>query len=120
MVLQLKQRKAQDLGTDSTIDRAGIVRGVVEEIRTNGDKAVRAYSEKFDNWSPDSFKLSPEEIKEIIAKVPQQIIDDIKEAQENVRVFALAQRDSIKDFEVETKPGVFLGQKSIPIQTVGA
>lgn len=120
MVLQLKERKVEDLGSTPAVDKAGIVRGVIDDIRANGDKAVRVYSEKFDKWSRASFKLSQEEIDNIIATVPQQIIDDIKEVQENVRKFALAQRNSIKDFEVETKPGVFLGQKSIPIQNVGA
>lgn len=97
-----------------------IVSGVIADIRANGDKAVRSYSEKFDKWSPESFKLSAMEIESIISKVPEQTIKDIKQVQENVRTFALAQRDSIKDFELEIRPGVHLGQKNVPIESVGA
>ncbi|KAI1342790.1 histidinol dehydrogenase [Xylariaceae sp. FL0016] len=97
-----------------------IVKGVIDDIRDNGDKAVRSYSEKFDKWSPPSFKLSPEQIQDIISKVPEQTIADIKEAQKNVRIFAEAQRESIKDVEIEIKPGVFLGHRNNPINSAGA
>lgn len=97
-----------------------IVKGVINDIRTNGDAAVRQYSEKFDKWSPNSFKLSEAEIQEIIATVPEQTIKDIKEVQANVRTFAEAQRKSLSDFEIEIKPGVHLGQKNLPINAVGA
>lgn len=120
MVLKLKQPNRSNAGHASTIDVSAIVRGVINDIRADGDKAVRTYSEKFDKWSRDSFKLSPEEIQQIISTVPQQIIDDIKQVQENVRTFALAQRASLKDFELEIRPGVHLGQKNIPINSVGA
>jgi histidinol dehydrogenase len=96
------------------------VKSVISDIRLKGDAAVRTYSEKFDNWSPNSFKLSQSEIEEIIASVPEQTIKDIKEVQGNVRAFAQAQRDSLKDFEIEIRPGVHLGQKNIPINAVGA
>ncbi|KAI1629300.1 histidinol dehydrogenase 1 [Exophiala viscosa] len=99
---------------------ATIVTGVIEEIATNGDEAVRKYSEKFDKWSPAQFKLSQKEIDSIIAQVPEQTIKDIKEVQKNVRKFAEAQKNSIKDFELEMEPGVFLGQKNLPINRVGA
>ena len=120
MVLKLKQPNRSSSGPASTVDVPSIVRGVLNDIRADGDKAVRNYSEKFDKWSPESFKLSPEQIQQIIATVPQQIIDDIKQVQENVRTFALAQRASLKDFEPEIRPGVHLGQKNIPINSVGA
>ncbi|RDW94890.1 hypothetical protein BP5796_00653 [Coleophoma crateriformis] len=97
-----------------------IVKGVISDIRRNGDSAVRQYSEKFDKWSPASFKLSQEQIAEIIASVPEQTIKDIKEVQENVRAFAEAQRKSLTDFEIEIRPGVHLGQKNLPINAVGA
>jgi histidinol dehydrogenase len=97
-----------------------IVRGVIDSIRAEGDAAVRRYSEKFDKWSPDSFRLSEEQIQHAIAQVPAQTIADIKEVQANVRAFAIAQRESIKDFEIETAPGVFLGQRNNPINCVGA
>lgn len=120
MVLKLKQPNPASLGPAPAADIPSIVRGVIDDIRASGDNAVRAYSEKFDKWSPANFKLSQQEIQEIISTVPQQIIDDIKQVQENVRTFAMAQRASIKDFELEIRPGVHLGQKNIPINSVGA
>jgi histidinol dehydrogenase len=101
------------------IDVKGIVSSVIDDVRKNGDEAVRRYSEKFDKWSPESFRLSKEQIDEIISKVPQQTIDDIKEVQSNVRAFAQKQKESLKDFEVEIRPGVHLGQKNVPIDAVG-
>ncbi|KAF3391764.1 Histidinol dehydrogenase 1 [Penicillium rolfsii] len=120
MVLKLKQPNRSNVSPASTVDVSAVVRGVINDIRADGNEAVRRYSEKFDKWSPESFKLSPEEIQQIISTVPQQIIDDIKQVQENVRTFALAQRASLKDFELEIRPGVYLGQKNIPINSVGA
>ena len=96
-----------------------IVADVIKDIGENGDEAVRRYSEKFDKWSPSSFKLSKDEIASCIARCSEQTIRDITQVQANVRQFALAQRSSIHDFELETQPGVFLGQKSIPIDAVG-
>ncbi|KAK6221449.1 hypothetical protein LQW54_001551 [Pestalotiopsis sp. IQ-011] len=107
---------------NTTIDKkvSDIVQGVIADIKANGDKAVRSYSEKFDKWSPEAFKLSRAQIDDIISKVPAQTIADIKEAQKNVRTFAEAQRASIKDFEIEIQPGVFLGHRSNPINVAGA
>lgn len=96
-----------------------IVSGVIAAIRSGGNAAVREYSEKFDRWSPESFKLSESEISKIIATVPDQTVKDIKAVQHNVRRFAEAQRKSITDFELEIEPGVHLGQKNIPIASVG-
>lgn len=107
-------------GTKPGPDVPSIVRGVINDIRENHDAAVRAYSEKFDKWSPENFKLSPKQIEEIMSEVPQQTIDDIKTVQDSVRTFAQEQRKSIHDFEYEIRPGVHLGQKNIPISTVGA
>jgi histidinol dehydrogenase len=95
------------------------VTSVINGIRAGGDWAVRKCSEEFDNWAPRSFKLSDSEVEAIVAQVPQQTLRDIKAAQDNVRAFAQAQRDSIKDVEVEIQPGVFLGHRNNPIQTVG-
>jgi len=93
---------------------------VISDVRSEGDAAVRRYSERFDRWSPESFQLSAAEIEEIVSKVPSQVIDDIRTVQERVRVFAQHQRDSLLDIEVETEPGVFLGQRSIPVGAAGA
>jgi histidinol dehydrogenase len=120
MALKLKQQNRSGAGPAPVVDTTTIVKGVIDEIRAKGDEAVRAYSEKFDKWSPASFKLSQEDIKRIISTVPQQVLDDIKQVQDNVRTFALAQKASIKEFEMEIRPGVYLGQKNIPINSVGA
>lgn len=96
------------------------VTGIIADIRARGDVAVREYSEKFDNWSPQSFRLPQEEVERIVADVPKQVIDDIEFAQAQVRNFAEHQRASMQDIEVETLPGVHLGQKHIPVAAVGA
>ena len=119
-ITYLKQAATTDATMASQDQVAAVVRDVIADIRANGDAAVRLYSEKFDNWSPESFRLSQREIDEIVATLPAQVIDDIETVQTNVRNFATRQRESITDFEVETMPGVFLGQKNIPIQAVGA
>ena len=84
---------------------------IIADIRENGDAAVRKYSERFDSWTPESFVLSPPEISRIVASVARAVIEDIKFVQAQVRRFAQHQRDSLADFEVETLPGVWLGQK---------
>lgn len=101
-------------------DVPSIVRTVIDDIRRDGDAAVRRYSDRLDKWSPDSFKLSADDITRIVASVPQQTLDDIRTVQANVRRFAQAQRASLQDFEVETSPGVFLGQRNNPVDSVGA
>ncbi len=99
------------------------VRGTVEEILADiekrGDVAVRAISKKFDNWNPKDFKLSKAEIDECVKSLPKQVIEDIKFAQAQIRNFAQIQRDSLRDVEVETLPGVVLGHKNIPVNSVG-
>ncbi|KAF2684639.1 histidinol dehydrogenase [Lentithecium fluviatile CBS 122367] len=117
----LKRASAAESPASSPgLDVASIVKNVIEDIRQNGDAAVRKYSENFDKWSPESFKLSKEQIDATIAQVPKQTIEDIRQVQANVRRFAKAQRESIRDFELETQPGVFLGQKNVPVAVVGA
>jgi sulfopropanediol 3-dehydrogenase len=96
------------------------VAGIIADVRARGDVAVREYSEKFDNWSPERFRLSEEEIEKIVATVPEQAIADIRSVQDRVRRFAQAQKESLRDFEVETEPGVLLGQKNIPVASAGA
>lgn len=103
----------------STPDVPAIVKDVIDTIKKDGDLAVRRFSEKFDKWSPKSFRLSKRDIQNAIAACPNQTIQDIKEVQSNVRAFAEAQRRSINDFEIEIRPGIHLGQKNIPISAVG-
>lgn len=96
------------------------VASVIADVRANGEDAVRKYSEKFDRWSPASFRLSEDEVRAVVASVPETVLDDIRFAQRQIRGFAGSQRDSIQDFEVETLPGVFLGQRNVPIDASGA
>lgn len=116
----LKNSRPAQADVEAAAAVKATVTGVIADIRERGDDAVREYSEKFDKWSPDSFRLDAEAIDRIIATVPKQAIDDIVAVQARVRNFAQHQRDSMHDFEVETEPGVFLGQKNVPISASGA
>ncbi|MBO0679144.1 histidinol dehydrogenase [Mycolicibacterium sp. S2-37] len=116
----LKTPLRESVERGSTASVRSTVEGVIEDIRTRGDAAVREYSEKFDKYSADSYLVTPEQLDEIMARVPQQVIEDIKFVQEQVRVMAQKQLESLTDFEIETLPGVFLGQKNVPIQAAGA
>lgn len=95
------------------------VASTLKAIEDRGDMAVRELSKKFDAYSPPSFRLSESDIEALISKVSTQDMRDIRFAHEQVRNFAKIQRDSIKDVEVETLPGVILGHKTIPVQSVG-
>ncbi len=96
-----------------------IVTGILDDIRARGDDAVREYSAKFDRWSPPSFRLSEQEIEQHLASLPEGTLDDIRFAQAQIRNFAQIQRASMVDVEVETLPGVVLGHKNIPMNSVG-
>lgn len=93
---------------------------IIADIRERGDVAVREYSAEFDKWSPADFRLDKDEIERIVARVPAQVIEDITFAQKQVRHFAEQQLESLQAFEVETMPGVYLGQKHIPVAAAGA
>jgi sulfopropanediol 3-dehydrogenase len=97
-----------------------VVATIVKDVRDRGDAAVREFSERFDSWSPEAFRLDDVQIEGIVATVPQQVIDDIQFAQEQVRRFAEHQLASMTQFEVETMPGVVLGQRHIPVSSAGA
>jgi sulfopropanediol 3-dehydrogenase len=117
---QLKEAASGPTPRTSRTDVQEVVASVIEDVRERGDEAVRHYSEKFDNWSPESFRLTAEEIDKIIAGVSQEALDDIRTVQANVRGFAQRQLESMQELEVETQPGVFLGQKHLPIAATGA
>jgi sulfopropanediol 3-dehydrogenase len=114
-----KKGKSQEEIAQNDAKVSEVVSQIIKRIETEGDAAVRELSEKFDKWSPESFKLSIEQIEDIVSGVPEQTIEDIKFAQAQVRRFAEAQRESMKDVEVETLPGVILGHKNIPVSSVG-
>ncbi|MEM8858492.1 MAG: histidinol dehydrogenase [Chloroflexota bacterium] len=96
-----------------------IVEGILNDVEERGEEAIRELSAKFDNWSPENFRLSDEQIQEIIGSLSQQTIDDIKWAQAQVRRFAQIQKSALRDIEIETIPGVILGHKNVPVNKVG-
>ncbi len=95
------------------------VESILGQIESRKDEAVRELSQKFDNWSPADFKLSEQDIERAISQVPKRDLEDIKFAQAQVRNFAQKQRESMVDIEVETLPGVVLGHKHIPVNSIG-
>ena len=96
-----------------------VVEGTLADIKARGDAAVRDLSEKFDNYAPEKFRLTESEISAAMQKVSARDMDDIRFAQTQIQKFAEAQRASMTDVEVETMPGVVLGHKNIPVQSVG-
>ena len=118
-ITYLKKGKTDAAKAIDDAEVSEIVKNTLRSIEDRGDEAVREFAEKFDNYIPKSFKLSQPEIDNLIKQVSTQDLEDIKFAQEQVRNFAQAQRDSMKDIEVETMPGVILGHKNIPVQSVG-
>ena len=119
MIKYLKKGKQEEEKKDYLQSVKNTVENIIEDIETDGDKAVAKYSATFDKWNPKSFRLSAEEIKACYEELDDSVIEDIKWAQEQVRNFAQIQRDSMKDVEVETIPGVILGHKHIPMESVG-
>jgi sulfopropanediol 3-dehydrogenase len=95
------------------------VTGILENIEARGEEALREYSSRFDRWDPASFRLSDTDIEACLSKMSRRDLDDIRFAQTQVRNFAQVQRDSMKDVEVETLPGVVLGHKNLPVESVG-
>lgn len=119
MVKVIKAGKSQEEVSANDLKVSQIVSEALQDVETRGDQAVRELSDKFDKWSPKSFRLSTKQIEEIVAKVPSEVLEDIKFAQKNIREFAEAQLASMHDVEVENIPGVTLGHKNIPVNSVG-
>ena len=115
----LKTAKSEAERAEDDAKVRAAVEATLSDIEARGDVAVRELSEKFDNYSPESFRLTQAEIDALIAELTPRELEDIKFAQQQVRDFAQAQRDSMLDIEVETMPGVILGHKNIPVQSVG-
>jgi len=115
--LKTAQAAATRAETDSKV--RATVEGILADIEARGDAAVRELSGKFDNWSPASFRLSEQEIESAMSKVAKRDLDDIRFAQAQVRNFAEQQKAALRDIEVETLPGVVLGHKNIPVNSVG-
>jgi len=119
MIRYLKTGKSQEEINVSNQNVKEIVENILADIEKRGDAAVREYSEKFDKWTPKSFKLSKEEIEACYAQMDEQALEDIAWAQKQIRNFAQIQLDSMLEVEVETLPGVILGHRHIPVNSVG-
>jgi sulfopropanediol 3-dehydrogenase len=118
-ITYLKRGKPEAERADDDSKVRSVVEQTLSDIGARGDAAVRELSETFDGYSPAHFRLSQNEIDDLIGQVSEQDLADLKFAQEQVRNFAQAQRDSMLDIEVETLPGIILGHKHIPVQSVG-
>jgi sulfopropanediol 3-dehydrogenase len=119
MIQELKTGKTEEEREEADQKVRQTVEGIIADVKARGDTAVRALSEKFDKWAPESFRLSADQIAEVVASVSPQTIEDIKFAQVQIRNFAQKQRESMHDVEVETLPGIVLGHKNLPIDSVG-
>jgi sulfopropanediol 3-dehydrogenase len=119
MARQLKAGRPPEQAAADAKKVRDIVTGILEAIEERGETALREISEKFDQWNPPSFRLSEREIETCFSQLSPPTIEDIKFAQAQVRNFAQAQRSALKDIEIETLPGVILGHKHIPVDSVG-
>jgi sulfopropanediol 3-dehydrogenase len=95
------------------------VETILDDVKKRGNAAIRELSKKFDNWEPKDFKLAPDEVEKAIGQVKKRDLEDIKFAQAQVRNFAQKQKESMRDIEVETLPGVVLGHRHIPVNSIG-
>jgi len=119
VIRTLKAGRSQEAKAEASAEVRSAVESILADVAERGDEAVRHYSESFDGWTPESFLLTESEIEACVASVPEQTVDDVRFAQEQIRGFALAQRAALADVEVETLPGVFLGHRNIPVESVG-
>src|SRR5688572_29725618 len=117
MATYLKRRIAQSLTDEMDRRVRETVEAILADVKKRGDAAVREYSERFDKWVPR--RLTEREVDAIMGRVPRETIDDIKFAQAQIRSFAEHQRAALRDIEIETLPGVKLGHKNIPVESVG-
>ncbi len=112
-------KKAEPIGEQVTQDIRESVSGILTAVEKEGITAVRRYSEQLDDWNPESFVVSEEEIRRAEDSIDDELKGHINFAQEQVRNFARLQRETLVDFERETLPGVVLGQKQIPVNAAG-
>ena len=119
MARHLKTGRTPEQTTADANKVRDTVTGIIENIESRGETALREISSKFDKWDPPTFRMSEQDIESCLSQLSRQNIDDIKFAQTQVRKFAQAQRSAITDIEVETLPGIILGHKNIPVDSVG-
>ena len=119
MIRRLKTAMSAEARSEDDAKVRQIVETTLAEIEAEGDSKINELSEKFDNVSRDSYCLTQEEIEQAMSEVSERDMEDIKFAQTQIRNFAQHQRNSMLDVEVETMPGVILGHKHIPVNSVG-
>ncbi len=119
MARHLKTGRTPDQASADAKKVRDTVTAILEDVETRGETALREISEKFDKWNPPAFRLSEQEIEDCVSQLSRRNIEDIKFAQAQIRNFAQAQRSSMRDVEVETLPGVVLGHKNMPVDSVG-
>jgi sulfopropanediol 3-dehydrogenase len=119
MITYLKRGKPEAERAEDDAKVRAVVEVTLADIERRGDAAIRDFSAKFDKYEPESFRLNDSEIAAAMQKVSARDMDDIRFAQTQIRGFAQAQRASMTDIEVETLPGVILGHRNIPVQSVG-
>jgi sulfopropanediol 3-dehydrogenase len=120
MARHLKTGITDEARADADSKVRATVEAIIADVEKRGDAAVREYSKTFDGWEPDDFRLSREQIDGYYEQVGERAIEDIKFAQAQIRGFAQVQRDALRDVEVETLPGVVLGHRNIPVNSVGS
>lgn len=118
MITQIKAGQTSSNKSDRDTKVRQIVETIIHDIETRGDEAVRDYSIKFDRWNPAQFRLTRQQIDDCINALSEQALDDIKFAQAQIRRFAQIQKSTLHDVEIETLPGVVLGHKNIPVNSV--
>ncbi len=119
MVKFLKQGIEQSAVDEADAEVRALVEGILADVEARGDTALRELSQKFDDWNPADFRLTEPEIEAAMSRVSSQDLEDLKYAQKQVREFAERQKACLLDLEVETMPGVVLGHKNIPVNSVG-
>lgn len=119
MIQYLKRGKPAEQKAQIDANVRATVEGILGDIEKRGEAGVREYSKKFDQWDPPSFRLASGDIADCISSLPRQAIEDIRFAQTQIKRFAQVQLLSMRDVEIETLPGVVLGHRNIPIDSVG-
>ncbi len=119
MIRHLKTARSAEARAEDDARVRASVEGILSDIEARGDAAVRDLSQRFDAYSPESFRLSEQEIEAALSRVSKRDLDDIRFAQTQVRTFAEHQKASMRDVEVETLPGIILGHRNIPVNAVG-
>ncbi|QKH39222.1 histidinol dehydrogenase [Achromobacter pestifer] len=118
MVRFLKQGRTEEQSESDAAQVQSTVSGILADIGKRGDEALLEYSRKFDQWAPESFRLTDVQIQDCMAQLSAGQLDDIRFAQKQIRNFAQLQKESMRDVEVETLPGVILGHKNLPVESV--